>query len=162
MNAFQAGRVMVYREHCAALRHLSPARWTDAYFPEVITDMIRLYCDMSEEEHFVQVISTWRVSGEFDYDHDHMLDMTLDRGICNTMFGRVNRRMSTIHMAEMMKDFDADGLVDKVSWYLPRFIQEYIEDEEWDMDKCYHGAEQLAVGFLKSYVAVAREQTASI
>jgi hemerythrin superfamily protein len=163
MNEFKLGRVTVYQEYCAALRHLFSARWTDAYFPEVITDMIRLYCEVSEEEHFTRVISTWCVSAEVGYDFNHMMTMTLDHTICNALFGRMSRRVSKQQMAEMMEEFDADGLADRVSWYLPRFIRQYIDDDSsWDIERCDHGAKQLAVGFLESYVAVARVHTSSI
>ncbi len=158
MNGFKSSRVSAHREHCAALRRFSLG--TEVYFPKRITDIVCSYYEPSEEEHFMQILATCRVSGGIDYNSLCVMTLTLDPWVCNIIFGTKNGIFPAFLLAERMKEFDADGLVDKISWYLPRFVRSEIDREcDWDMAECEHNAQQLAVGFLASYITVAKELT---
>lgn len=157
MNGFKLGRITAHCEYCEALMHLSLC--TEVYFPKGITNIVCSYYEPSEEEHFIQILATYRVCGNMNYDDLHIITLTLDRWVCNTIFGTKKETPSVFPPAvPMIEEFDADGLVDKVSLYLPRLVRSEIDDEcDWNMDACEHKAQQLAVGFLDSYIAVAKE-----
>ena len=163
MNEFESARISAHREYCTALQRITTA--SVKHFPAVISDVVSLYYNPSEEEHFIQVLSTLRISGDLDFDGEHELTMTLDPYVCHVLFsyGTIKKQHAFPATRLMIDEFDAGGMVDAVAWHLPRLVRACVDDEcDWDIAKCEYAARQLATGFLSSYIRVANEQIVAL